>query len=165
LVGAALFALICIEVGTALAGLFAVNGVHRIEGAAAIVFLVGGHLFGTGAVLTPAALYQALAIAPAVGLVILLVSAATAHFAVVIVTGGRTAGFRRTLRLISLASVVHVLNWIPVVGLPLNVAALGLAAAGLARAHGIGRWRAAAAAFIPAVAVLAFLAVIRFAPE
>ena len=58
-----------------------------------------GHVFGTGPVLTQPELYQALAIAPAVGLVILLVSAATVTAGSAVhmtsppsVTDGSTAG-------------------------------------------------------------------------
>jgi hypothetical protein len=64
-----------------------------------------------------------------------------------------------------MASAIHLVNWIPVVGLPLNGFAMLLATLGLRRLHASGPLRAALIGLSPAVALLAYFAVVYFAPE
>ena len=163
-----LFGLVCLELATLIGGLLMLAGVDGVQGGAYASLYLGGLLAGqdlAGLDLTWSGLGLAALLVPVVGTLLLLAGAVTAHLIVIVVVGDRNAGFRPTFRAIAFASVVNLVNWLPVVGLPLNLAGAYLASRALCEAHRTATWRAALVGFAPAVAAFVFLAILRFAPE
>jgi hypothetical protein len=168
LTDAFVFGLAGLVLATAIAGLFMLAGVDSIQGGASVVLFVSGITAGqelVGTELTRTGLATAIMLAPIVGTLLLVVMVVTAHLLVIVVVGDDHAGFGATSRAIGYASAVNLANWLPVVGLPLNLYGAYLAMLGLRELHGTSTWRAALVAFVPAVATIAFFVILRLAPE
>jgi hypothetical protein len=166
--GAFAFGLASMVVATAAGGLLTLAGMERVQGAAAVLLYLGSLSAGqdlAGTELTGAGLLAAVALAPLYGTLLLLAMAVTAHLLVIVVVGEGNAGFGASFRAIAYASVVNLVNWLPVVGLPLNLYGAYLATLGLRAQHGTTTWRAAIVAFAPLAAVIAFFLLLRLAPE
>jgi hypothetical protein len=124
------FALICAEVSALLSGIIGI-GSHGVGG------LIGS------------------LVATAIGGVIgLFVVSLIAQLLVNFIVGPQNAGFAATFRVGSYAQVVHLLSWIPVVGVLASLYGIYLAIVGIREVHQTTTEKAALVVLIPVVIIV-----------
>jgi hypothetical protein len=163
-----LIGLLSIQVAVLAGGLLSLADIDGIQGAAYVILYWAGIATGqhmVGQDLTGAGLIGAIALAPVLGALLLLGATVLIHSLVVLAVGDSNTGFRNTLRVVGYASVVNLVNWVPVVGLPLNLIGLALVAIGIREMHRTTALRATIVSLTPIVAFLVFFTLLQVLPE
>jgi hypothetical protein len=161
-------ALVAVWASTLLGGLLLRAGVDGVQGTAAAILHLSGILLGdelVGTDLTPTGLLGGLVLAPLLGALLVALVTLLAHCLVIIVVGDGNAGLRATLRVVAYTFVVSLVNWLPLVGLPLNALGALLAGFGLREVHQTTTRRAAVVAVLPVACMVLFFVLVRVLPE
>jgi hypothetical protein len=163
-----LVGVLSIQTAVVAGGLAMIAGIEGVQGAAYVVLQWSGIVTGqhmVGLELTGVGLISAVLLAPVVATLLLIGMTTLTHSLVVLATGDANSGFRNTFRVVGYASVVNLFNWIPVIGLPLNLLGLYLIVLGIRGVHGTSMWRAVVVGVTPLAAFVVFAILLKVLPE
>jgi hypothetical protein len=135
-----IFAIICYEIYTILAGLLAVAGIGGQRG-------FGG--FIVSLILAP--------IGAAIGL---FIGASILHLLVMIIVGSGNSGYEATFRVGSYAAVTSLVSWIPLIGWIASLYGIYLAIVGIREVHATTTGKAALVVLIPVAVVLVIVIIL-----
>jgi hypothetical protein len=129
-----IFAIICYEVFTILAGLFSLAGISGQQG-------FGGFIISL--ILAP--------IGAAIGL---FIGAGIIHLLVMVIVGSRNSGYEATFRVAAYSTVVNLVSWIPFIVWIASLYGIYLAIVGIREVHNTTTGKAALVVLIPAAVIL-----------